>query len=349
MKRKYGLDLLKILSMLMIVTLHYLDKGGALYNSNGVYLYISYGIEALCFVSVNTFVLVSGYFLCDNNEVKIRKVIDYLIQLWVINFFISLIIMVLGLYNFDTNSYINMIFPFFSKNNWFLNCYLFIYILHPYINKIINGCTKKEHLNLIVILLLIMTLIPTLTSNNNYIYDFSRGYSISWFATLYLIVSYVKKYDVFEKNNYFYIFIYLLSCFSLPVYKYIATQINMSGIMTLKLAPNNLYNYNSIPILIASVCLFMLFKNLDIKNRLAIKFIKFTTPLLLGVYLIHEQIILRKILWIDILKVNKYYDSKSMIINLVIVVLGIFIICSILEFLRIKIFTFNNSKQKKEV
>lgn len=349
MKRKYGLDLLKIVSMIMIVTLHYLGKGGALYNSHSIYSYISYGIEALCFVSVNTFVLISGYFLCDNNEVKIRKVIDYLIQLWVINFFISLIIMVVGLYKFDTDSYINMIFPFFSKNNWFLNCYLFIYILHPYINKIINSCTKKEHLNLIIILLLIMTVVPTITSNNNYIYDLSRGYSISWFATLYLIVSYIKKYNVFEKSNYFYIFIYLLCCFSLPVYKYIATQINVSGIMALRLVPNNLYNYNSIPILIASVCLFMLFKNMDIKNKLAIKLIKFTTPLLLGVYLIHEQIVLRQILWIDVLRVNKFYDSKYMIINLVIVVLGIFIVSALLEYLRIRIFTFKKIEKQKDI
>lgn len=67
-RRAANFELLRIISMMMVVCLHYLSKGNLLpqyikLNHGSDYLY--WLIEALCIVSVNVFVLISGYFLIE--------------------------------------------------------------------------------------------------------------------------------------------------------------------------------------------------------------------------------------------------------------------------------------------
>lgn len=64
--RNPNIELLRIVSMLMIVILHFLMHGQILkWSAFGSKEYAIYWmIEAFVFVSVNAFVLISGYFLC---------------------------------------------------------------------------------------------------------------------------------------------------------------------------------------------------------------------------------------------------------------------------------------------
>ena len=65
-KRFYGIDLLKALSMLMIVTLHVLGNGGVLgmLEPLTVRYEAAYFLEAMCFCAVNCFGLATGYIMC---------------------------------------------------------------------------------------------------------------------------------------------------------------------------------------------------------------------------------------------------------------------------------------------
>ena len=67
-KRQANFELMRIAAMLMIISLHYLVKGGAAVsfpfsakeNPVGVLAWL---IEAFCIVAVNCYVLLSGFFL----------------------------------------------------------------------------------------------------------------------------------------------------------------------------------------------------------------------------------------------------------------------------------------------
>jgi surface polysaccharide O-acyltransferase-like enzyme len=74
--RNFGLELLRIISMLMIVTLHYLGHGNVLETVDifSFNYYIAWFIQSLSYVSVNIFVLISGYFLVDK-EFKSKNLI----------------------------------------------------------------------------------------------------------------------------------------------------------------------------------------------------------------------------------------------------------------------------------
>lgn len=67
-KRNEGIELLRIISMIMILILHYLGHGGILDNlsANNFYYYIAWTLEGICFVAVNIYVLITGYFLCTS-------------------------------------------------------------------------------------------------------------------------------------------------------------------------------------------------------------------------------------------------------------------------------------------
>ena len=67
-KRNVSLDLLRIIAMIMIVTLHVLGKGNGFAITDPVIRMFSWTLESLCIVSVNLYVLISGYFLLDSNN-----------------------------------------------------------------------------------------------------------------------------------------------------------------------------------------------------------------------------------------------------------------------------------------
>lgn len=64
-KRNSTVELFRVVLMLMVITLHYLYNGGVLkklpYGSANYML--SWGIEALCLVAVNCYVMISAWFL----------------------------------------------------------------------------------------------------------------------------------------------------------------------------------------------------------------------------------------------------------------------------------------------
>ena len=74
-ERNVGLDLLRIVSMLMIVTLHYLDKRRSFMADRTEYIFMVFYlvIKSLCLVSVNCYVLISAYFLTKFKGDKINK------------------------------------------------------------------------------------------------------------------------------------------------------------------------------------------------------------------------------------------------------------------------------------
>lgn len=86
-KRNIGIDLLKIVSMLMIVTLHMLGHGGVLDNMPPMSrcYQVAWLIEIACYGAVNCYALASGFLTARCN---IRK----LMELWLQVMFYSLLI-----------------------------------------------------------------------------------------------------------------------------------------------------------------------------------------------------------------------------------------------------------------
>ena len=68
-KRNYGIDALRLISMLGVVALHVLGRGGVLANAAGKKYAVCWFLECLAFCAVNCYGIISGY-VCYSEEKK---------------------------------------------------------------------------------------------------------------------------------------------------------------------------------------------------------------------------------------------------------------------------------------
>ena len=156
-KRNSSIELLRIISMIGVVILHYnnASMGGALGmvldgSPNQYYLYL---IESLFVCAVNVFVMISAYFLACNQNRKLIKILELFVQVIVFNLVFYVFGVLRGHKVFTVSSLISSLLP----ANYFLILYSVLYIISPYLNLIIKQLNKEQYKRLLIILMLIFS------------------------------------------------------------------------------------------------------------------------------------------------------------------------------------------------
>ena len=353
-KRKTNIELLRIISMFMIVVYHYCchgylirEVGTAGYNTPILWL-----IYTFCYSAVNIYVLISGYFLCKS-EFKWKKVLKIYIEVLFYSVIIFTLLYITGLTEITSPKQIlSCIFPIVSKSYWFVTIYVVMYIISPFLNKLINILTKKEYQNMLItlgiILLICNNLIP-----GTYAIDKTYGFGIIWFTYLYLVAAYIRIFDInIFKNNWLYLILYIVSTLMTYFSRYIITDI--SRYMSIfKSQETMFYGYNTITVFLAGVSLFIFFKNIKIPQKFD-KLILLIAGTTFGIYLIHDNQFFRKILYNNLLNINCQMNSDNKELLMIISVISVFILCFIIDIIRKKLFeitskAINNIKGVKKV
>ena len=336
-ERKYNLDLLRVLSMVFVVSLHYLGVGGAYYNVYDgdlsqitVNFIAASTIEALAVVGVNCFVLISGYFLITSTF-KSRKIFD----LYLNTIFYSIIFFVLNtiLFDFGVPDLLKSVLPILMSTYWFITVYVALYLVSPYINKLCENMTQKQHLTLIIILLCVFSLWKSILPIAETI-DTRKGYSLTWFIVLYLVGAYTRKYNVqlFKRNS-----LNLLSYFAISfvsVFVKLMAIAASTKISMLAEGQNLFYHYDSITVFSASVFLFVFFSRLNVNSPKIGKIVNFVTPSVFSVYIMHENFLWRERLWNDFLKASDMKESPWFVLHLLGCVALVFVVCILVDQIR---------------
>lgn len=97
---------------------------------------------------------------------------------------------------------------------------------------------------------------------------------------------------------------------------------------------NYYYRYNSLPILIASVALFLVFQQVQIKKQTMIKIIRFVSPLTLAVYLIHDNPLMRDVIWKSWFPLGIMERNLLLPLKTIGIILLIFTACILIDYLR---------------
>ena len=73
--RNYGIDFLRMISMIMIVMLHTLGHGGILRSVSflSVHYQIAWLLEVIAFGAVNTYAMISGFVSVDSLNITVRQ------------------------------------------------------------------------------------------------------------------------------------------------------------------------------------------------------------------------------------------------------------------------------------
>lgn len=326
-QRKSNIELLRIFAMVLIILHHYTLHGGlASITGFGVNQYIG----TICLIggklAVNLFVLISGYFLIES-EFKVKKVLKLILQVYCysVAFFIVYVIFK----GIPTGEIIKLTaFPFTSKAYWFMLPYICVYVLSPFINKLVKSISQKQLISLIGILIFMFSGIGF------FILDSRLMNNLSWFILIYLIGAYIRLYDFekFSKNTikWFSVIGYILFIIVTCGITYMS-QYNASIFRFV----NKISSMNSIIVLVEAVLIFMVFKNLDIKNSKVINVLGKSS---IGVYLFHDSIF-RVEYWKEICFVEKFYFVSPwlLVFHIIVCTLGIYLVGVIIELIRSKI------------
>lgn len=335
--RDINIELFRIILMLMIVTLHYLGHGGILDSiniSDGKKYYFVWFLEVFSYIGVDGFVIISGFYLVTS-KFKISKLLTLFLQVTFISSAIYFTLVALDRIPLNYNNLIDALFPVFTGWYWFPTSYIALYCLFPFLNIIIHSISKRE-MQILVILTSLMfcawnAFFPKLVLVNT-----DKGYNVVWFICLYLFAAYLRLYWDFKINKWLYLFVYILCC-TFVFYK--------------KCQGNDAFlSYISIPIVIAALSLFLFFKEVHIKYLLLCKIIAWISPLTFGVYLISDNRWVRQYLYTKILHTTSFAHSSSLIYVTPLSVILIFIVCMLIDKVRLIIFNcFTKSREYEKI
>lgn len=342
MERNRNLDLMRIISMFMVVCLHSFNHGGLLSDIAPAYgtanWYICQAAFALCNVAVTCFVLNSGYFLCTS-RFKLKK----WISTWghALFYSVGIYLVLSGVHGggtvFSLKELMKCGMVFTLKRYWFVTAYLLLYAVFPFLNAAIRGMNRHQHLMCCCVLFGLLSLL----SNIVYISDFSGangGSSFLWFCVLYLVAAYFRLY-VPERvvRQRWMLPGYIACCLIICCERFAAYAITPHIFGTIKLS-SLFYANNSIMILPASLFLLQFFRGLHIRGAFASKATGFTAPLAFAVYLIHDNPTMRPVLWRWIDHPSRA-ESPLLIIWVLLTAVCIFAVCCLIEYLRKQLFT----------
>jgi len=275
-ERNTSLELLRILAIVGVMTLHYNNISNESIVEGSIAQYYLMLTNCLSICAVNVFVLISAFFLCATNKRKISKILELIIQFVLFrvgNYIISIVVSKSG---FSLNTFINIILPV----NYFIVLYSVLYIISPYINVLINELSYKRFKKLTVLLVCLFSLetwlVDILYRVSDKPYDglstvglmgSQNGFTIVNFVLLYFIGAYIRKN--FEKINEikYTNVIGLLIIILLVMY----TMIIIENWLGMDLA---VLNYNNPFVIVYAVLIVVLFMKLCIESKIINEFAK---------------------------------------------------------------------------
>lgn len=331
MKKKYtSLDLLKILSMIMIIfhhsVQHMLEYDYKVFDlpfSLNNYFSIIFDFLGGQ-IGVYIFIIIFSFFIMKKDQYHIKKIFKIIIESFLISVSIVLLIQLILKIKVDKTMLKYSLFVPFNDHYWFINAYLSFYLIAPFLNKFQKNLSDKELKSFCILLTFINPI-------SNFILKYNVGSFLLDFCYAFFLIALLERNsnNIIYKNKKKLLIISLIIFLCLPLAKLIVTPTFFSSIYL------HINNRNLIPLFIAIV-IFYNFKELNIKSNFTIKILSEST---LGVYLLHEHVainylyfnnIRKSLLWEEIMKISSVYKEYYYPLKLIVFIIIIYIINSII-------------------
>lgn len=354
-KRILNFEFLRVYAIVTIIMLHYLSKGDLLVpvaqdmSSKNLILWL---IEAFCIVTMNCYVLISGYFLIDV-EWKAKRVIDLLLQVLFYSILVPAGLLLTGILKLSEISIydvVHCVLPIGSECYWFMSAYFVVYLLAPILVKGIKALDKKQYQMILGMLLFLYvaekTVVPLPFATDHYGYDFG------WFIILFLVAAYIRLYGIsfLEKKRNAWI-IHIACCLLIWAGSLICVQLTKwTGLPTfVDYYTDILFTHNHIVCFLGSLSLFYICKNGSFgrADSLFAKMIYAMAPASLGVYLLHEHPLVRY-RWPVWLGVSSERSAIGIILHMCMCVVILYVCGMLTEIVRKWVFRLAGKGRKKK-
>lgn len=331
--RASNIELLRILSMFMIVGCHFATHGGFSFDRHFITVPRLWWniLELGGDFGADVFVLISGYFLIENRTLRLDA--GKAVKLWGQIFFYSVglffFAFLIGKGSFEPKTVIKAFFPVIFSQWWFASAYFVMFLLHPYLNRLLLSFDKEQYQKFILFLLVIWSIIPTFTTSkfqSNSLLEFMMYYSIAGYIRLFGLI------PSFQSRHWFvsWFCFSLLTYLSCIIFMVIGKKYEVFATHTLLF-----YGSQSILTIFRAVCLFMAFSTCRMKEN---RFINIVSSASFGVYLLHDSELLRPYLWKEVFRNAAFQNTPMIIPYSILVVLIVYCSCTIIDLGRKYIF-----------
>lgn len=322
--RNSAFEGMRLLAMFMVVLGHCLLAAASDCAPLSTMDNIAWFLQALTTCAVNLFFLLTGYFLKSGDARRKYPAI------WGKTIFYSLgiylLCVVLGEEAFTVKNLVSYAFPVLMKPYWFMQTYLVLSLLLPYLATLLDNLTERRHLALCGILLVFFCLHQTFIPVTITL-DTSLGYGIIWATVMCIVGNFLRRYGgkyVQRIPCAVYLLGYLLIACCIFCSNYLIVRFDIAQIVKV-VNRRYFYAYNSLTVFAESLCLFCFFIKLSEKARYS-PVINWLSASSLAVYLIGSHPLLMYATWSAIFDMSKF-ASKLAVFFTVAVLASAVVVC----------------------
>ncbi len=195
-------EFLRVLCMFGIVANHFFTYGLDIYGLHGEAFRVEIdgipgtllwatleGIKLLSLVSVNCFILISGYFLIHTTEYRRKGIRRVWFQTWFYGVGIFLLMCVVGTADFSWLQLLKLSLPVITNQYWFITSYLALMIVAPFLSRLAATLDERMFRLLLLVGLFIC-----------FQYPFGKMFvdpqQLTLFVYLFLVGGYIRKFGL---------------------------------------------------------------------------------------------------------------------------------------------------------
>ena len=331
-ERNMGVELLRIVSMLMVAVAHILGQGGVLAGVSAAPQTAGYAaaylLESCCLLACTSYALVSGYVGAEGHfryarlfETQVR-VLFYTVLITA-----GFCIAVPELFGFTLIK--NALFPAMTGQYWYYTAYFGLMLFMPALQCMIAHLNRVQVRNLVVSIILLFSVLPALFVSD--IFQTAQGYSLWWLIALYLVGAYIKKYGcpLLKKP------IPALAVYALSILA--AWGIQMTEAYGVGIPLPNMLVFTSPAMLLGSVALLVAFSGFRLPGPVK-KAVSLCAPLSFSVYLIHVHPLVWRHLFEGRFAVFADYPAYGLVCAVIAAAVVIYAGCTLIDAVRAWLF-----------
>ena len=310
--RNSNIELLRIFSMFFIVLAHCIGSVTNIETDTGIPFFTKVLFGSWSILGVYLYVIISAWFLCDK-ELSSKGFVKTLLKdiIYILGFAVVAFVLKVSALGFaPAAKFVASYFldALFYPFHWFVFSYLIMYLLAPYMNKLLKELPAKN-IKLFLLVVYFVYFMGSLSLNSD-----GRVLDVAGFCIVYITAGYIKKKNyVGGFKNLLYALIAICAVIlSKVALHYIGDN---SDLYYLKRTIEGTVAYTarqSAFLLFVAFEIFLLFISLPKKNSKVINFIASST---FGIYLFHETVFTDVVYTIGNSQITKRASVKDIVVK----------------------------------
>ena len=326
--RQSNLELMRIVAMVLIVAGHFGSHSGFLFPAEKLSanrLWVEF-FEIGGNISVNVFVLLSGYFRIESRGFRSEKLIRLWLQLFFYSLGIYLVFVLAGKDPLSFGEIFRRVLPVSFLQWWFASTFFVLTLFSPLLNRFLKSFSRKQYLGFLALTCFCWCVMPTLTGQP------FEGNHLLWFVFLYALAGYIRLYGVKTGFSAGKLIAMSFACAVLTFFTVVL--LDVLGMKSEYFESKRFYFYDiqRLPLLAISLLLFLGFSRLRMKPSRTVNVI---ASAMFGVYLIHDHEYVRYFFLLDLFRNREHGDDPLLILRFLGEILLVMAFCTLIELARI--------------